>query len=73
MIVPVYFFKDIIIGLVYGDFYQQYSNVFLIIAISVIFNFQSWIFDTTLMAFKVYKLQLITSIFNLFISIIASI
>ncbi|WP_270667630.1 lipopolysaccharide biosynthesis protein [Staphylococcus hominis] len=73
VIVPVYFFKDIIIGLVYGDFYQQYSNVFLIIAISVIFNFQSWIFDTTLMAFKVYKLQLITSIFNLFISIIASI
>ncbi|PNZ70009.1 hypothetical protein E2556_02065 [Staphylococcus croceilyticus] len=73
VIIPVYFFKDLIIGIIYGSFYQKYSIVFLIIAISIIFNFQSWIFDTTLMAFKVYKLQLIASIFNLIVSIISSI
>lgn len=72
VIVPVYFFNEFIVGIIYGSNYEKYSIVFLIISISIIFNFQSWIFDTTLMAFKVYKLQLIASIINVFISIISS-
>ncbi|MCH4388449.1 oligosaccharide flippase family protein [Staphylococcus haemolyticus] len=72
-IIPIYLLKDIIIGVIYGSYYQNYSNIFVIIAISIIFNFQSWIFDTTLMAFKVYKLQLIASIINFIVSIFSSI
>ncbi|MCH4351760.1 oligosaccharide flippase family protein [Staphylococcus haemolyticus] len=73
IIIPIYLLKDIIIGVIYGSYYQNYSNIFVIIAISIIFNFQSWIFDTTLMAFKVYKLQLIASIINFIVSIFSSI
>ena len=44
----------------------------LIIVISIIFNFQSWMFDTTLMAFKAYRMQLVVSIPTMVVSIIAS-
>ncbi|QKQ28722.1 oligosaccharide flippase family protein [Staphylococcus hominis] len=72
VIIPVYFLKDFIIGLLYGEFYRQFSNVLLIIVISIIFNFQSWMFDTTLMAFKAYRMQLVVSIPTMVVSIIAS-
>lgn len=72
VILPVIFLKDLLIGMIYGDFYKHYSNVLLIISFSIIFNFQSWMFDTVLMAFKAYKSQLIVSISTLVISIISS-
>ncbi|MGX0125507.1 lipopolysaccharide biosynthesis protein [Staphylococcus hominis] len=72
VILPVIFLKDLLIGMIYGDFYKHYSNVLLIISFSIIFNFQSWMFDTVLMAFKAYKSQLIVSISTLIISIISS-
>ncbi|MCH4518265.1 oligosaccharide flippase family protein [Staphylococcus haemolyticus] len=72
VILPVMFLKDLLIGMIYGDFYKHYSNVLLIISFSIIFNFQSWMFDTILMAFKAYKSQLIVSISTLVISIISS-
>lgn len=72
VLIPILFLKEFLIGLLYGDFYKQYSNVLLIISISIIFNFQSWMFDTVLMAFKAYKVQLIVSISTLMISILSS-
>lgn len=72
VILPVIFLKDLLIGMIYGDFYKHYSNILLIISFSIIFNFQSWMFDTVLMAFKAYKSQLIVSILTLVISIISS-
>ncbi|WP_017723016.1 lipopolysaccharide biosynthesis protein [Staphylococcus xylosus] len=72
LIMPIYFTAKPIIHFVYGNMYAEHSNIFTIVAISIIFNFQSWIFDTVLMAFKVYKIQLITSIITLLISVITS-
>ncbi|MBC8697563.1 oligosaccharide flippase family protein [Staphylococcus pseudintermedius] len=73
IIIPVYFFKDAIVFIVYGQSYINYSDILLIISFSIIFNFQSWIFDTMLMAFQVYKFQLISSLVTLIVSLIASV
>ncbi|EGQ3947972.1 oligosaccharide flippase family protein, partial [Staphylococcus pseudintermedius] len=67
IIIPVYFFKDAIVFIVYGQSYINYSDILLIISFSIIFNFQSWIFDTMLMAFQVYKFQLISSLVTLIV------
>ncbi|WP_438327360.1 lipopolysaccharide biosynthesis protein [Staphylococcus pseudintermedius] len=73
IIIPVYFFKDAVVFIVYGQSYINYSDILLIISFSIIFNFQSWIFDTMLMAFQVYKFQLISSLVTLIVSLIASV
>lgn len=72
LIIPIYFTSKPIINIVYGEMYAEHSDIFNIVAISIIFNFQGWIFDTVLMAFKVYKIQLVTSIITLLISVATS-
>lgn len=72
LLVPIYYAGKSIINIIYGELYAEHSNIFIIVAISIIFNFQGWIFDTVLMAFKVYKIQLITSIITFIISIATS-
>src|SRR5699024_7219390 len=57
---------------VYGEQYEDYGYLLTILSISFIFNFQSWIYDTTIMAFEAYRLQLISSIITLLVSIVIS-
>ncbi|RIO10857.1 hypothetical protein BUZ94_03850 [Mammaliicoccus sciuri] len=68
----IYLFGSNILAIIYGDDYIKYNSVFTIISISFIFNFQSWMFDTTIMALKMYKIQMISSIITLIISSIIS-
>lgn len=68
-----YFFGEKVIYLIYGKDYAQESTILVVVSLSIIFNFQSWMFDATLMALKIYNAQLIMSIITLVISIASSV
>lgn len=65
-------FGNQIIFLIYGEGYANKSYILVVISFSIIFTFQSWMYDTTLMALENYKVQLIAPLFTLAVSIIAS-
>ena len=71
-ILSTYFFGGFFINLVYGEAYARHSFILVIISISIIFNFLTWMYDTALMALKIYNFQLIVSITTLIVSIIVS-
>ena len=71
-ILSTYFFGEFFINLVYGEAYARHSFILVIISISIIFNFLTWMYDTALMALKIYNFQLIVSITTLIVSIIVS-
>ncbi|PTK79253.1 lipopolysaccharide biosynthesis protein [Staphylococcus haemolyticus] len=71
-ILSTYFFGKFFINLVYGEAYARHSSILVIISISIIFNFLTWMYDTALMALKIYNFQLIVSITTLIVSIIVS-
>ena len=71
-ILSTYFFGGFFINLVYGEAYARHSFILVIISISIIFNFLTWMYDTALMALKIYNFQLIISITPLILSIIVS-
>ncbi|RIN45429.1 hypothetical protein BU041_13235 [Staphylococcus simulans] len=60
------------INIIYGSGYADKSYILTIVAISIIFNFQGWMYDTTLMALERYKIQLFASFITLLASITAS-
>lgn len=68
----VYLFGENILIIIYGEAYGKVSVIFTIISISFIFNFQSWLYDTTIMALKIYKAQLLSSVITLIISTVIS-
>lgn len=71
-ILSTYFFGEFFINLVYGEAYAHHSFILAIISISIIFNFLTWMYDTALMALKIYNFQLVVSITTLIISTIVS-
>lgn len=71
-ILSTYFFGGFFINLVYGEAYARHSFILVIISISIIFNFLTWMYDTALMALKIYNFQLIVSVTTLIVSIIVS-
>lgn len=68
----VYLFGEKILTIIYGEQYGEMSLILTLISISFMFNFQSWIFDTTIMAMKIYKAQLLSAILTLCFSTIIS-
>src|SRR5699024_3440422 len=68
-----YLFGEKVIYLLYGNDYAKESSILVVISLSIIFNFQSWMFDSTLMALKVYNAQLIISFITLIISVVSSV
>ncbi|MBB4832127.1 O-antigen/teichoic acid export membrane protein [Staphylococcus hominis] len=71
-ILSTYFFGEFFINLVYGEAYARHSFILAIISISIIFNFLTWMYDTALMALKIYNFQLVVSITTLITSTIVS-
>ncbi|MCE4991090.1 hypothetical protein BUZ20_03080 [Staphylococcus haemolyticus] len=71
-ILSTYFLGEFFINLVYGEAYARHSFILVIISISIIFNFLTWMYDTALMALKIYNFQLVVSITTLIVSIIVS-
>jgi len=61
-----------IINIIYGSEYSKYYLVLVIISISISFNFLSWMYDTTLMALKIYKSQIYISILTFLVSLTTS-
>ncbi|MEB5677410.1 polysaccharide biosynthesis C-terminal domain-containing protein [Mammaliicoccus sciuri] len=72
LIFMIHLFGTSVLVIVYGEQYEDYGYLLTILSISFIFNFQSWIYDTTIMAFEAYRLQLISSIITLLVSIVIS-
>ncbi|PTJ88864.1 hypothetical protein BU032_12730 [Staphylococcus simulans] len=72
VVITSYLFGDKIINIIYGSGYADKSYILTIVAISIIFNFQGWMYDTTLMALERYKIQLFASFITLLASITAS-
>lgn len=72
VVMTSYLFGDKIINIIYGSGYADKSYILTIVAISIIFNFQGWMYDTTLMALERYKVQLFASFITLLASITAS-
>ncbi|MES3712579.1 oligosaccharide flippase family protein [Staphylococcus ureilyticus] len=68
-----YLFGEKVIYLLYGNDYAKESAILVVISLSIIFNFQSWMFDSTLMALKVYNAQLIISFITLIVSVVSSV
>ncbi|OFS62176.1 lipopolysaccharide biosynthesis protein [Nosocomiicoccus sp. HMSC09A07] len=61
-----------IIEIIYGSDYSNYYLILVIVSISISFNLLSWIYDTTIMAFKKYKQQLYVSLLTLAVSVSVS-
>ncbi|MEB7965762.1 lipopolysaccharide biosynthesis protein [Mammaliicoccus sciuri] len=72
LIIMIHLFGTSVLVIVYGEQYKHYGYLLTILSISFIFNFQSWIYDTTIMAFEAYRLQLISSVITLLVSILIS-
>src|SRR5699024_6677542 len=61
-----------VIEIIYGSDYSNYYLILVIVSLSISFNLLSWIYDTTLMAFKRYKQQLHVSLLTLVVSVSVS-
>ena len=57
-----YLLGELILNLVYGQEYVAFSDILVLISISMGFNFISWGYDTALMSMRYIKIQPIISL-----------
>lgn len=70
LIVLSFFWGEKALVLLYGLEYAEYSDILVLVAISVAINTISWNFDTALMAMRYISIQPKITLINLFITII---